>query len=61
MPYSQMLIDILESRSMNTVALITMIISLYTVSRGIGNIYEISKNIYHQHMRNNCWVLYLYV
>ncbi|WP_050638548.1 YihY/virulence factor BrkB family protein [Candidatus Stoquefichus sp. SB1] len=58
--YSQMLIDILESRSMNTVALITMIISIYTVSRGIGNIYEISKNMYHQHIEETIVGYYIY-
>ncbi len=42
--YSVMLINILESRSINTVALITIIFSFYAVSRGVGNIYEISKN-----------------
>lgn len=42
--YSSMLIDVLESKSVNTVALITMIVSVYTVSRGVGNIYEVSKN-----------------
>ncbi|MEG0368074.1 MAG: YhjD/YihY/BrkB family envelope integrity protein, partial [Coprobacillus sp.] len=44
--YADMLIEVLQSKSVNTVAVVTMGISLYTVSRGIGNIYEISKNMY---------------
>lgn len=44
--YASMLIGILESRSIDTMALITIIISLYTVSRGVGNVYEVSKNMY---------------
>lgn len=44
--YASMLLDILKSKNVNTVALVTMIASLYTVSRGVGNIYEISKNMY---------------
>lgn len=44
--YADMLIEVLQSKSVNTVAVVTMVISLYTVSRGIGNIYEISKNMY---------------
>lgn len=44
--YSKIILSVLESRSFNTVALVTMIISIYTVSRGVGNIYVISKNMY---------------
>ena len=44
--YSMMLIDILESKSVDSVAFFTMIVSVYIVSRGIGNIYDISKNMY---------------
>ncbi|MFR7592065.1 MAG: YihY/virulence factor BrkB family protein [Longibaculum sp.] len=58
--YSQMLIDILESKSVNTVALVTMIVSVYTVSRGVGNIYEISKNMYQQHIEESIVGYYIY-
>ncbi|MEG0368245.1 MAG: YihY/virulence factor BrkB family protein [Coprobacillus sp.] len=56
--YANMLIDILHSKSVNTVALITMIISIYTVSRGIGNIYEVSKNMYGQENVDESFVHY---
>ena len=56
--YSSMIIEILHSKSVNTVALITMIISIYTVSRGIGNIYEISKNMYGQKIQDESLVRY---
>lgn len=58
--YADILINILESRSVNTVALITMIISVYTVSRGIGNIYEISKNMYQQEIEESIIGYYIY-
>lgn len=58
--YAAMLIDILESRSINTVALITMIISLYTVSRGVGHIYEISKNMFHEDKDEGIVSYYVY-
>lgn len=58
--YSAMLIDVLESRTVNTVALITMIISIYAVSRGIGNIYEISKNMYQQTIDESLISYYIY-
>lgn len=56
--YATMIIDVLHSRSINTVALITMIISIYTISRGIGNIYEISKNMYGQQLSDESLVSY---
>ena len=58
--YSRMLIDILESKSVNTVALVTMIVSVYTVSRGVGNIYEISKNMYQQRIEESIVGYYIY-
>lgn len=58
--YSSMLIDVLESKSVNTVALITMIVSVYTVSRGVGNIYEVSKNMYHQDIEESIFGYYIY-
>ena len=59
--YSAMIIDVLESRSVNTVALVTMIISIYTVSRGVGNIYEISKNMYQEDRDESLISYYLYI
>lgn len=58
--YSAMIIDVLESRSVNTVALVTMIISIYTVSRGVGNIYEISKNMYQEDRDESLISYYIY-
>lgn len=58
--YSSMIIEVLESRSVNTVALITMLMSIYTVSRGIGNIYEISKNMYQQDIDESLISYYIY-
>ena len=57
--YSAMLINILESRSINTVALITIVFSFYAVSRGVGNIYEISKNMYHHNKEESILAYYL--
>lgn len=58
--YAEMLIEVLESKSVNTVALVTMVISMYTVSRGIGNIYEISKNMYQQDIDESLISYYIY-
>jgi len=58
--YATMFIDVLESRSINTVALITMVLSFYAVSRGIGNIYEISKNMYQQKIEESIIGYYIY-
>lgn len=58
--YAVMLIDVLQSKSVNTVAVVTMGISLYTVSRGIGNVYEISKNMYQQKEDEGIISYYIY-
>lgn len=58
--YASMIIDILESRSFDTVALVTMMMSIYTVSRGVGNIYEISKNMYQQDVDESIIGYYIY-
>ena len=55
-----MLIEILESRSFNTVALVTILVSIYTVSRGIGNIYEISKRMYQPETEESILGFYVY-
>lgn len=58
--YAALLIDVIESRSINTVAMITMIFSFYAVSRGIGNIYEISKSMYQQRIEETIIGYYIY-
>ena len=58
--YANMLLEILKSKNVNTVALVTMIASLYTVSRGVGNIYEISKNMYPMDRDENIISYYIY-
>lgn len=58
--YATMLIEVLESHSMNTVAIVTMVLSFYAVSRGIGNIYEISKNMYQQKIEESILGYYIY-
>lgn len=58
--YATMLINVLESRSINTVALLTIILSFYAVSRGVGNIYEISKNMYHEDKEESVLSYYIY-
>lgn len=58
--YADMLLDILKSKNVNTVALVTMIASLYTVSRGVGNMYEVSKNMYKPECDENIISYYIY-
>jgi len=58
--YAKMFIDILYSKSMNTVAFVTMLISLYTVSRGVRNIYEVSKNLFHNYKDESLISYYLH-
>lgn len=58
--YSTMLINVLESRSINTVAFITIVFSFYAVSRGVGNIYEISKNMYRENREESLVSYYIY-
>lgn len=58
--YSSMILEVLNSRSFNTVAFVTMVISVYTVSRGVGNVYEISKNMYNQEFEESLMSYYIY-
>lgn len=58
--YAEMLVGILNSRSFNTVAFFTIIVSIYTVSRGIGNIYEISKRMYQPDVEESIIGYYAY-
>ena len=58
--YAVMLIDVLESTSIDTVALLTIVFSFYAVSRGVGNIYEISKNMYPESREESIVSYYIY-
>lgn len=58
--YAVMLIEVLESRTIGTVALLTIIFSFYAVSRGVGNIYEISKNMYPESKEESILSYYIY-
>lgn len=58
--YATMIIDVLESRTIGTMAMLTMIFSFYAVSRGVGNIYEISKNMYPESKEESILSYYIY-
>jgi YihY family inner membrane protein len=58
--YVGAIIDILETKTINTVALITILLSLYIVSKGIRNIYDISKNMYNDNKQENIFQYYTY-
>lgn len=58
--YVTVIIDILRTNTINTVAFVTLILSIYTVSRGIGNIYEISKNLYQEESEETILGYYVY-
>ncbi len=59
--YASVVIDVLETRTFNSVALVTIIISIYTVSRGVGNIYEISNQMYLPDHEEGFFGYYVYV
>ncbi len=44
--YSSMIIKVLKGTSINTVSILIFIWSIYAVSRGVGNIYDISKEMF---------------
>lgn len=58
--YVTSIINILKTNTMNTVAFITLLLSVYTVSRGVGNIYEISKSMFGEIEDENIFEYYLY-
>lgn len=58
--YSTMFIELMKSRTINTVAYITIILSFYAVSRGVGNIYAVSKNMYPIDIEENFIRYYIY-
>lgn len=58
--YVVMIISILHSNNVNSTALMTIAISLFSVSRGIGNIYRISKNMFNTYEDENIIEYYIY-
>lgn len=58
--YASILIEVLESRNLNTMAFATIIASLWTIAKGIGNIYQISKNMFMNDQDESAIGFYLY-
>ncbi len=58
-----MLIDTLKGSSLNTVSVLVFIWSFYAVSRGVGNIYDISKKMFALEERSEsviAWYVYVF-
>ena len=61
--YAEMLIDTLKGSSLNTVSILVFIWSFYAVSRGVGNIYDISKKMFAIEERSEsviAWYIYVF-
>jgi len=61
--YAQMLLDTLKGSSLNTVSILVFIWSFYAVSRGVGNIYDISKKMFAVEERSEsviAWYIYVF-
>lgn len=61
--YADMLLNTLKSSSLNTVSLLVLFWSIYAVSRGVGNIYDISKKMYSTDGDNESvisWYIYVF-
>lgn len=61
--YAEMLIDTLKGSSLNTVSVLVFIWSFYAVSRGVGNIYDISKKMFALEERSEsviAWYVYVF-
>ncbi len=61
--YAEMLIDTLKGSSLNTVSVLVFIWSFYAVSRGVGNIYDISKKMFAIEERSEsviAWYVYVF-
>ena len=61
--YAEMLIDTLKGSSLNTVSVLVFIWSFYAVSRGVGNIYDISKKMFAVVERSEsviAWYVYVF-
>ena len=60
--YAEMLLDTLKGSSLNTVSILVFIWSFYAVSRGVGNIYDISKKMFAVEERSESVIVwYIYV
>ena len=61
--YADMLLKTLKSSSLNTVSVLVFFWSIYAVSRGVGNIYDISKKMYSTQDSNESvvsWYMYVF-
>lgn len=58
--YASLIIDIIDTRTFNTVALVTIAASLYTVSRGVRHIDLIARNMYHYDQDESFINYYIY-
>ena len=61
--YAEMLIGTLKGSSLNTVSVLVFIWSFYAVSRGVGNIYDISKKMFAIEERSEsviAWYVYVF-
>lgn len=58
--YVDIILGILYSNNINTIAMITFVMTLLTVSRGIGNMYRISKNMFNPLEEDNLIDYYFY-
>lgn len=61
--YADMLLKTLKSSSLSTVSVLVFFWSIYAVSRGVGNIYDISKKMYSSQDKNESvvsWYIYVF-
>lgn len=58
--YVDVILNILQTNTMNTVAFVTLLLSLYTVSRGVRHIYDLSRNMYGESEDENIFEYYMY-
>lgn len=61
--YADMLLKTLKSSSLSTVSVLVFFWSIYAVSRGVGNIYDISKKMYSTQDSNESvvsWYMYVF-
>ena len=58
--YANYIIEILDTRTFDTVALVTIVVSLYTVSRGVRHIDLIARNMYQYQTDESIVSYYIY-
>ena len=58
--YVDIILSVLQTKTMNTVAFVTILLSLYTVSRGVRHIYDISRNLFGKNNDENIFEYFLY-